>query len=399
MPYVSLLRVERIGPLLAAMAVARLTIGINGLAVVLFLREERGSFAVAGLVAGAMALGTGLGAPLQGRLVDRIGRRVLLPVAAGHASWLVALVVLGHTAVPAVVLAACALAAGASMPPVSSVLRSLYPTLLTGRPELVRAAFALDSVVTELLFVAGPLLVAVLVVVLAPEAALLVSAATVVAGTAAFLALLPSVARETDAAGRGRALGGPGALASPGLVTLILTMLPFGVAFGMVEVVLPAFARAHGDPGMAGLLLAVWSVASAAGGLLYGLRAAEGALEDVHLALAVAVPVVFLPLALAPSELVMALVLLPAGLPIAPLIATRNELAGQLAPEGAATEAYTWVLMAMVGGIALGAGLAGVLVDEAGWRTAAGVAAGMAGVGTLVALGRRSSLRAAVASA
>lgn len=380
------------------MALARLTIGINGLAVVLFLREERGSFAIAGVVAGAMALGTGLGAPLQGRLVDRLGRRTLLPIAVGHASGLVALVLLGTRAgVPSPVLVAVAAATGALMPPVSSVLRSMYGRLLGERPELLRAAFALDSVVTEMLFVVGPLVVALLVAVASPQVALLVSATTVVGGTAVFLAMLPPAAPgERDALGR--RLGGLGALASPGILTLVLTMAPFGVAFGMVEVVLPAFSRAEGEPGMAGVLVATWSVASAAGGLLYGLRHHARPLEDLHLALAVAVPLAFLPIALAPGIGWMALLVVPAGLPIAPMIATRNELAGTVAPRGAETEAYTWVLMAMVGGVALGAGLAGVVVDEAGWRTAAALAAGVAAVGTVVAAARRPSLRAAVAS-
>ena len=67
----------------------------------------------------------------------------------------------------------------------------------------------------------------------------------------------------------------------------------------------------------------------------------------------------------------MALLVIPAGIFIAPLLATRNELAGLVAPPGTETEAYTWPLTAIVAGIAGGAALAGVLVDAAGWRTAA----------------------------
>lgn len=374
--------------------VARLSIGINALAVVLYLRAERGSFAVAGTVAGALALGTGLGAPVLGRLVDRLGRRVLLPLAAGHAGGLVALVALGRTDVTALALVAAAFAAGASMPPVSSVLRALYPVLLRDRPELLRPAFALDSVLTELLFVAGPLLVAALVALVAPQAALLVSAATVLAGTAAFLALLPGPPPQDGE--RPPAMGPWGALHSPGLRVVVATMLPFGISFGMLEVVLPAFSRAEGRPELAGVLIAVWSVASAAGGFWFGVRVHARPLHDLHLALAIAVPIAFLPLALAPSPLWMALLVLPAGLPIAPLIATRNELAGATAPLGAETEAYTWVLTAMVGGIALGAAFAGVLVDEAGWRTAALGAAAVAALGTALALRGRRVLITAV---
>jgi hypothetical protein len=53
--YLRLLRLPRLGRLLLAMLLARLPIGVNGLAIVLFLRAETGSFATAGLVAGALS--------------------------------------------------------------------------------------------------------------------------------------------------------------------------------------------------------------------------------------------------------------------------------------------------------------------------------------------------------
>jgi hypothetical protein len=55
--YLRLLRVAHMAPLLGATLLARLPIGINGLAIVLFLRAETGSFAIAGAAAGALALG------------------------------------------------------------------------------------------------------------------------------------------------------------------------------------------------------------------------------------------------------------------------------------------------------------------------------------------------------
>ena len=60
--YLAVLRTGRLGWLELATLVGRLPIGINGLAIVLFFKEETGSFAVAGAVAGGMALGIGGGA-------------------------------------------------------------------------------------------------------------------------------------------------------------------------------------------------------------------------------------------------------------------------------------------------------------------------------------------------
>ena len=103
-------------------------------------------------------------------------------------------------------------------------------------------------------------------------------------------------------------------------------------------------------------------------------------------------PITLLPLAAATSVPVMALLVIPAGCCIAPLLATRNELVGGVAPPGMRTEAYTWPITAFVGGIAVGAALAGALVEGPGWRTAFVVAACFAAVGSVLAVVRRRTV-------
>ena len=112
----------------------------------------------------------------------------------------------------------------------------------------------------------------------------------------------------------------------------------------------------------------------------------------MHIAVTAALPVCLLPLAAAPSVPVMAVLMIPAGMFVAPLLATRNELIGWVAPAGARTEAYTWPVTAFVGGIAIGSALAGTIVEHASWRTAFLVAAGFAAVGTVVAVSRRHTV-------
>ncbi|MGH2949640.1 MAG: MFS transporter, partial [Solirubrobacteraceae bacterium] len=191
--YAAVLRTPHVAALIASTLLARFPIGINALAIVLYLRAERGSFAIAGLVAGALAAGSGVGAPVQGRLVDAFGqRRVLVPLGAVHAAALGALVWTTEAGAPLAVLFACGLMAGFAIPPTSSVLRSMWPSLLRERPELLQAAYALDSVLIELIFIAGPLLTAAIATVMTPQAALAVSAASVMVGTLSFTALPPS---------------------------------------------------------------------------------------------------------------------------------------------------------------------------------------------------------------
>jgi MFS family permease len=393
--YLEILRTPRVARLFGASLLARLPIGINGLALVLLVEAETGSFGSAGAVSGALALGTGAAAPLAGRVIDALGERLLMVLACVHAAALVAIVALTRAGAPTIALVATALVAGAALPPASSVLRARFPALFGGRPALIQGSFALDSVLTETIFTVAPLLTAALVVLVDPAAALLVAAAAVVVGNVILVATVPPLARSDEAPEPGWL----GALASPGIRTLVVAMFPVGFAFGALEVALPAFADDEGSPELAGVLLALWSVGSLIGGLVYGARPRRRPLARVHLLIALGLPLTLAPLAVASSPFAMALLVLPAGTLIAPLIATRNELAGRVAPVGSETEAYTWPLTAMVAGIAAGAAAAGALSDAASWQAAVLVAAAAAAVGAAVATGRRATLAPATACA
>ena len=385
--YLEILRSPWVGALVASSLLSRLPIGINALAIVLYLREQTGSFAVAGAVSGTMAAGSAIGAPLQGRLVDRLGaRRVLLPVAVVHAVSLGAIVGLAELSSPTVVLLLCGLVAGFAIPPTSSVLRSMWTDLL--EPRLHQAAYALDSTMIELIFISGPLLTAVIAAVTSPAGALIVSAVAVVTGTAIFTALPPTA--HVDSSDVREHHGLLGALTSPGVRILVLASFPTGIGLGMLEVGIPAFSRAMGAAELAGVLLATWSFGSLIGGLAYGMLPRRS-LSRTHLAIGALLPLALLPLAFAPNVWAMALLVIPAGCLIAPLLATRNEIVGGVAPPGMRTEAYTWPITSFVGGIAAGAALSGALVEGPGWEIAFVIAAAISAAGAVAAFfGRRT---------
>jgi MFS family permease len=387
--YWRILRAPSIAVLLTATTIGRLPFAINGLAVVLFVREATGSFAIAGLTTGMLALGSAVGAPFVGRLVDRRGVRLVLPLASVHAAAVLGIWALGAAAAPTVALAATAMVAGAAYPPTGSVLRSRWPELL-GDPELVRGAYAFDSTMIEVSFVGGPLITAGVVAIAGPEIALGVSAGLVIAGAALFLSALPG---ERGAPAHARPSGALGALGEPALRMIALTTLPVGFCIGAVEVAIPAFSDAHGSPALAGLLLALWSVASGVGGLVFGLRSAHRGLVETYVLIAMLFPLACLPLAAASSPPVMALLVLLAGAPIAPLIASRNELVAAVARRGTGTESFTWLLTALVAGLSAGAAVAGVVIEAEGWPAAILLGVGVAAVGGLVAATRRDALR------
>ena len=182
-----------VAPLLAASMLARLPFGMYALAVVLYMAQERGSFAVAGLVDGAIGIGAAIGSPLQSRVIDRHGhRRVLLPLAVLDVTATALLVALTEAHAPVVLLFVTALIGGFAVPNIGSALRTLWPELLARRDDLLTTAFALDSVAIELLFTVGPLLSAAIIAIISPIAALVLSCVCVLVGTVLFVVQPPS---------------------------------------------------------------------------------------------------------------------------------------------------------------------------------------------------------------
>jgi MFS family permease len=389
--YVAILRTPHVAPLLVASMLARLPFGMFALAIVLYLSHERGSFAVAGLVDGAFGIGAAIGAPMQSRVIDRLGqRRVLLPLAVVDAIATAVIVVLTETGAPTAALMACALVGGFSIPNIGSALRTLWPELLRRRRELLPTAFALDSVAIELLFTTGPLIAATIIAVVSPIAALGLSAACTLAGVALFVTRPPS--REWRPAADARGHGVLGALRSPGVRTLMLANVPIGFCFGAVEISLPAFASEHGAPEWAGALMSVWAAASAVGGIAYGARSFRSPVPSVYLGLAALLPLGFLPALAAPSIALMALLILPAGLLIAPLGAALNQLVGDVAPAGAKTEAYAWPVTALLAGFAGGTAVGGSLVESLDWHACFVAASLAAALGASLAYTFRRTL-------
>jgi MFS family permease len=389
--YADVLRAPHVAPLLLASMLARLPYGVYALAAILYLADARGSYAVAGLVDGAFGLGAAAGAPWQSRLIDRLGqRRVLVVAATVDVAATGLLIALTEAGAPTIALVACGLAGGVAVPNVGGALRTMWTGLMHARESLLATAFALDSVALEALFTAGPLLTAGIVAVASPLAALVVSAGCTLTGTLAFVAQRPSRAWRPDP--RAGAAGRLGALSSSGVRTLAFAALPVGFCFGAVEIALPGFADAHGHRELAGILLATWSIGSLFGGLLYGAITWRRPLSAVYVWLSALLPLGFLPALLAPSIPAMTFLIMSAGLLIAPQTAACNQLIGDVAPAGAVTEAYAWPVTATLVGFAPGTAIGGALVQHASWRWCFVAAALTALLGLAVVLRYRNTL-------
>ncbi|HEX2411956.1 MAG TPA: MFS transporter [Solirubrobacteraceae bacterium] len=375
------------GPVLAS-ALGSLPIGMYALAIILLAREATGSFADAGRVVGAFGLANAVGAVAQGRLMDRLGQpRVLLAAVAGHLVALVALVVAAQERAPTWALAVCAAAGGACLPQVPAAMRSLWGALVSD-PEQRATAYALVAIAFEVAVTTAPAIVAGIVALASPAAAVLAAATLATAGAVGFAA----TAGARGWRGERHEVGWLGPLTAPGMRTVFTVLAAFGAAMGMLQVALPAFGAERGSAEEGGLLLAALSGGSLIGGLVYGARPWPGTLPRRLVVLLLGLAAGCALLAVAQSYAVLAVLLVLAGMLIAPVVVVGSTLLDTVAPPGTATEAFAVMIMGIVAGNAAGNALAGAVVDAASYEAAVLCAAALAVLGAAISLARRRSL-------
>ena len=345
----------------SAAFVARLPIAMFGLGIVLLVSAETGRYSRAGAMFAVFALVNAVAAPLVSRVVDRLGQRlVLLRSVPVHVVTLVAFVALVTWDGPtwAQVLA-IALAAVAS-PSIGSLVRARWGHVLGTDPRL-STAYALESVLDEAIFVLGPLLVTLLATLVAPQAGLLVAALLLVVGTLLLLAHGASEPPPSPHAG-----DHPSALASPGLPVLMGALLFVGGVFGAVEISSVAFADDAGNRSLAGPLLACYAAGSMVSGLFFG---SIGARLSPRRALLIGTAFMTATVSVLPFVgpiALLAVLLVLAGVGIAPSLISAFSLVEKVVPTVAVTEGLTWATTALVIGFSTSTWLSGRLVDGPG---------------------------------
>ena len=389
MAYRRILATPHVLQLTIASVVARLPVGMTGVALVIYVHDRTGSFGAAGAVAGASTIGLALTAPVLGRLVDRRGPRpVLVPAAVVAAAALAALVLVGNAGGGTWALVALAGLSGAAMPPVGGVLRHLWPDLVA--EDLLVNAYVLDSILIEAVFISGPLLTGLLAATAGADAAILAAAGLGLIGAVWFVAL-PPLGRVEPAPPQHRTRAG--ALASPVIRLLVFTGFAIGSTFGALDVTGPAFGAAHGSPALGGPFGASLALGSALGALVYGAAPERfGTPAQVTVRLALLQPLVCLPLLLAPTVGAMLALGVLAGSFIAPTITARTQIARDAMPPGTGTEVFTWLSLSLMIGASAGSALAGPIVEAGGWRAGVILAAALPALGLPFLLARKGLL-------
>jgi predicted MFS family arabinose efflux permease len=374
-PYRETLALPKIPSLLVVATLARIPIAAAAVVLTLHVVTDLGrGYGAAGLVGAAATLGGSVGAPVMGRLIDRHGLRpvLVLTTVAEVIYWLVA------QALPYWALLPVALVGGFLALPAFSVARQSIAALT---PESHRLpAFALDSITTEISFMAGPALGVLIATTAGSRVAMLALAGGIfLSGLGLWLLNPPTRAAHEAQVSSGERVPRRSWL-KPRFVAILAVTMAATLVLAGTDVAVVAVLRESGELQWTGLVLSMWAFFSLLGGFAYGtVRRGVPAI-----ALFTPMALLTIPVGLGGDHWwLLALLLIPAGALCAPTITASSDAISRMIPAAARGEAMGLHNSALTVGVALGGPLAGLAIDQKGgaWGFVA-----VGAVGVLVAL-------------
>ncbi|MFD5918521.1 MFS transporter [Kitasatospora sp. NPDC058201] len=363
---------------------ARFPIGMTGISILLFIRSVGYEFGTAGALSATSAVGFAVAAPQLARLADRIGqRRILLACAAVGAVDGALFVLSALRGAPLWTLFPAAAVMGAATPAIGSMVRARWSGLLSGSP-IMSTAFALESVVDEVIFIFGPIVATFLATGVDPAAGIVCSLVLVCGGSVLLaLGTATEPPRSTGPRPAGSALFlGP-------VAVIAGVNLCFGAMWGSIDMATVAFTTELHREGLAGLLLAAYGIGSSVAGVAYGAREWNLSTTRILLGATALMALGIAPMLLVNDVVVAVLVLSLAGASSAPAMVAGMLLVQDGVPASRRTEAMAWQATAIWLGVAAGSAVSGRLADTTGSHAAYGCALAFGGVAFAVAAAGR----------
>ncbi len=369
--YADLLRTPGVARIITAQLLARFPGGMISLGFLLHLEAIFDSYGAAGLVLAATSAGQALSGPLTSRWMGVWGMRPVLILTTAVST--VALLTVALASMPLWGYILAGLIAGLSNPPIQPAVRTIYPKMVNSRQ--LTPLFSLDASAQEIIWVAGPVVVTFIGTQVSTVAGILTAVAFLVGGGLWFI-LSPEVGQVRIP--RSKRRFGVVLARPPVLLSTVTGFLLIGSCAAIETGVVATF----GDHGAeAGFVLAIWAISSFAGGLAFG-----------HIpvgpwALARRMFVVFVGATLAIFAWEfwsLSLLLVIAGLCIAPALAVMFAIVSASVKFSDTAEAYGWIGTGQLIGAAAGAAIAGFVIDAIGPDGGIMVGAAFALVGFLV---------------
>jgi MFS family permease len=381
--------------------VARLPFAMNIVGLLTLVTVVRDSIAEAGLVSAAFGIATGLGGPLLGAIADRRGQRgVLLVASVAHAALLVAIVVAVYGDVPFGVVLLLTLLAGATLPPIAAYARARWLALLADDTRRggrgVATALGYESMVEEITFVGGPVLVGVLATLISPAAPLIVAAAVVLVFGTAFGLHWTVRAVHPGAAHADAVLAPRRSLVALSVLLPVAGMLFMGSFFGSTLASLTAVMDAQGLGESTGLIYGVMGATSAVAAITVGRLPASFPLHTRWVLAAAVMLVAGIALWAAPALPVIVVVFVIVGVAVGAALVTMFTIGAHVAPPGRLATTMAMLSSAVTIGQGVTVATVGAVAEASGpgsvFASVAVASGGMLIVALLAALHQRSAL-------
>ncbi|CAI0780014.1 H+ Antiporter protein [Serratia grimesii] len=357
----------------------RFPVAMRSISCIMLISATTNSLWIAGTVAGTLMITQALASPVLGRFADQISqRKVLITTSCCHVIAIALLIVLVLFNAHLWAIMAAAICIGCSSVPVDGFIRTRWASMVTD--EALRTAYALETVLDEIIFLLGPLIAIVLATVLHPAAGLLLCAILTFSGSMALVLHRrsePVIVQKTDKNTRK-------AISMAWVRRLMISYAAVGIFLGAIDVMMIAFAKEAGNPTLAGVLLSLCAAGSLVGGICYG--AMNWSIPQPRLLLITSATLCAgtLPLVFTNAPIIMGISAFIAGISVAPLLITCSNLLESLTPKGCLSEGFSWLSSAGWLGFSLGVSVGGQLSDQAGAAHVAWIAVA-AGVLALLA--------------
>lgn len=321
----------------------------------LFVQHKVVSFSIVGLIMGSITLGLAIGRLFQGLMADRIGfRNLLLLCGVLHLVVVIAFTFLLRNVSSSIPLASVAVLLGLSAPATSPITRAMWANVVP--KSNLKSAQLLESTINEVACMLGPAITGIGCLIISLDSMMLVTGGLV--STGAFILGLSKAAEKWR-----RIKHSSGSYFLKSLFRIILLGLTAGIAGGLIEVAVPAFAINAGSPLSSGFLLTCWGIGSSIGGfamITLGVR--------VPIKIRMRVSVLILGataylMSMSSSIEMLAFLVFLHGLPAAPAWSTLYSLADQRNLKIRETEKYSWILAVSTAGVALGNYLGGNIIS------------------------------------
>ncbi|KFC82600.1 MFS transporter, partial [Ewingella americana] len=262
-PYAEIFRRPGTKGFSAAGFIARLPLPMTTIGIVAMLSQTHGEYWLAGTVSATFAMANAFIAPQVSRWVDVKGQaKVLIPMVTLAFLALIGLCLAAWLSAPNEMLFMLALIAGV-MPSIGSMVRARWTEIYRGKSQL-HTAFAFESVLDELVYMAGPVFGIGLSIALFPEAGVLAAATFLAVGTLLFV-VQKSTEPKVNPIKQKRTLS---VMKHGAMWYVVMVFVGIGMIFGTVEVAVIAFAQELGNKGAATYILSTYAVGSCGIGLV-----------------------------------------------------------------------------------------------------------------------------------